>query len=65
VKYVKAEKFVKNIKNRYKKIKIVLIKSQKKMKRYVDKNRKSVNKYKGLSNEVDEKSNKKVNREIY
>ena len=35
------------------------------MKRYVDKNRKSVNKYKGLSNEVDEKSNKKVNREIY
>ena len=65
MKYVKTEKFVKNIKNRHKKIKIVLIKSSKEMKRYVDKNRKSVNKYKGLSNEVDEKSNKKVNREIY
>ena len=62
---MKTEKFVKNIKNRHKKIKIVLIKSSKEMKRYVDKNRKSVNKYKGLSNEVDEKSNKKVNREIY
>ena len=65
VKHVKAEEFVKKIKNRHKKIKVALIKSQKEMKRYANRNRKSVDKYKGLSNRVDEKSNKKVDREIY
>jgi len=60
VKYVKAEEFVKKMKNRHKKMKVALIKSQKEIKRYTDRNRKSVDKYKGLFNRVDEKSNKKL-----
>ena len=37
---VKAEKFVKEIKKIYKKAKVMLKKSQKEMKKYIDRNRK-------------------------
>ena len=44
-KNVKAEEFVKEMKDRYKEAKAVLIKSQKKMKRQVDRNRKEIEEY--------------------
>ena len=43
---MKAEEFVRKIKDRYKEVKVVLIKSQEEMKRYVDKNRKETKEYK-------------------
>jgi len=44
-KNVKAEEFVKEMKDRYKEAKAVLIKSQKEMKRQVDRNRKEIEEY--------------------
>jgi len=44
-KHVKAEKFAKEMKNRHE-VKVALVKSQEEMKRYADKNRKEVEKYK-------------------
>ena len=45
-KYVKAEEFVKKMKNRHKEAKAALVKSQEEMKRYTDRNRKEVEEYK-------------------
>jgi len=45
-KHIQAEEFVKEIKNRHEKTKVVLVKSQKEMKRYVDRNRKETEEYK-------------------
>ena len=45
-KYVKIEEFVKKIKNRHKEMKTVLIKLQKEMKKYVERNRKKAGEYK-------------------
>jgi len=45
-KYVKTEKFVKEIKKMYEKVKAALKKLQEKMKKYVDRNRKKVVEYK-------------------
>ena len=45
-KNVKAEEFVKEMKNRHKKMKAALVKSQKKIKRQTDRNRKEAEKYK-------------------
>jgi len=45
-KHVKAEEFAKEMKDRHEKVKAALVKSQEKMKRYADKNRKEVEKYK-------------------
>ena len=45
-KHVKTEEFVKEIKNRHKEVKTVLIKLQKEMKKYVKRNRKEAGKYK-------------------
>ena len=45
-KYVKAEEFVKKMKNRHKEAKAALVKSQEEMKRYADRNRKEVEEYK-------------------
>jgi len=42
---VKAKEFVKEMKDRHKKAKVVLVKSQKEMKRYVDRNRKEAEEY--------------------
>ena len=39
-KHVKTEEFVKEMKNRYEEAKTALVKSQKEMKRYVNRNRK-------------------------
>ncbi len=74
-KNVNAEEFVKEMKNRHEKTKATLVKSQKEMKRQVDRNRKeaeeykvgdkSVDKYKELSNGADEESDKKVDKEVY
>ena len=76
-KNVKAEEFVKEMKDRHKKAKAALVKSQKEMKRQVERNRKetgiqsgrsSVDKYKELSDGVDhqnEESNKEVDGEVY
>ena len=50
-KYVKVEEFVKEIKDRYKKAKVVLVKSQKEMKKYVDRNRKEAEEYR-IENKV-------------
>jgi len=43
---VKAEEFVKEMKDRYKEIKVPLVKLQKEIKRYTDRNRKKVEEYK-------------------
>ena len=43
---MKTEEFVKEIKNRHKEMKTVLIKLQKEMKKYVKRNRKEAGKYK-------------------
>ena len=74
-KNVNAKEFVKEMKNRHEKAKATLVKSQEKMKRQVDRNRKeaeeykvgdkSVDKYKELSNGADEESDKKVDKEVY
>jgi len=45
-KHIKAKEFVKKIKNRHKEMKVALIKLQKEMKRYMDRNRKEAEKYK-------------------
>ena len=45
-KHVKAEEFVKEIKDRHKEMKAALVKSQEKMKRYADRNRKEAEEYK-------------------
>jgi len=45
-KHVKAEEFVKKIKEMHKEVKIALIKSQKEMKIYIDRNRKEAREYK-------------------
>jgi len=45
-KHVKAEEFVKEMKEMYEKTKAVLIKSQEKMKKYTDRNRKKAKEYK-------------------
>jgi len=45
-KHVKAEEFVKKIKEIHKEVKIALIKSQKEMKIYIDRNRKEAREYK-------------------
>ena len=45
-KYVKAEEFVKEIKDRHKEAKVVLVKLQEKIKRYADRNRKEAEEYK-------------------
>ena len=45
-KNVKAEEFIKEMKDRYEEIKAALIKSQEKMKRQTNKNRKEAEKYK-------------------
>ena len=44
-KNVKVKEFVKKIKNRHEKVKVALIKSQKEMKRQVNRNRKEIEKY--------------------
>ena len=44
-KNVKAEEFVKEIKNKYEEAKVVLVKSQEEMKRQADRNRKEVEEY--------------------
>jgi len=44
-KHVKAEEFVKEMKDRHKKAKAVLVKSQEEMKRYADRNRKKAEEY--------------------
>jgi len=45
-KYAKAEEFVKEIKKIYKEVKAMLTKSQEKMKKYTDRNRKKAVEYK-------------------
>ena len=45
-KYVKVEEFVKEMKDRHKEAKVALVKSQEEIKRYVDRNRKEIEKYK-------------------
>jgi len=45
-KHVKAEEFVKEIKDRHKEMKAALVKSQEEMKRYADRNRKEAEEYK-------------------
>jgi len=45
-KHVKAEEFVKEIKDRHKEMKAALVKSQEKLKRYADRNRKEAEEYK-------------------
>ncbi len=45
-KYVKVEEFVKEMKNRHEEAKVALVKSQEEIKRYVDRNRKEIEKYK-------------------
>ena len=45
-KYVKVEEFVKEMKDRYEEAKVALVKSQEEIKRYVDRNRKEIEKYK-------------------
>jgi len=45
-KYVKAEEFIKEMKDRYKKAKTALVKSQEEIKRYMDKNRKEIEEHK-------------------
>jgi len=45
-KHVKAEEFVKEIKDRHKEVKTVLIKLQKEIKKYVERNRKETGEYK-------------------
>ena len=70
-KHVKAEDFVKEIKNKHEKAKTALVKSQKEMKRYV--NRKKAEEYRVgdkvlISTKdflVDEESNKEVNGKVY
>ena len=43
---MKIEEFVRKIKDRYEEVKVMLIKSQEEIKRYVDKNRKETKEYK-------------------
>ena len=50
-KNVKAEEFVKEMKDRHKKVKAVLVKSQEEMKKQADRNRKEVEKY-GVEDKV-------------
>ena len=45
-KYVKVEEFVKEMKDRHEEAKVALVKSQEEIKRYVDRNRKEIEKYK-------------------
>ena len=45
-KYVKVEEFVKEIRDRHEETKVALVKSQEEIKRYVDRNRKEIEKYK-------------------
>ena len=45
-KYVKTEEFIKEMKDRHMKAKTALVKSQKEIKRYMDKNRKEIEEYK-------------------
>ena len=45
-KYVKVEEFVKEIRDRHEETKVALVKSQEEIKRYVDRNKKEIEKYK-------------------
>ena len=45
-KYIKTEEFVKEVKEIYEKAKVVLRKSQKKIKKYIDRNEKKAEEYK-------------------